>query len=186
MQDICEEAGLSPGAVYRYFRSKEEIIEAMSARGQSQNAAAIEAAMSLPDTRDVFEELIHTFFESLDDGPQTEEMCALNIELISEAPRSARIRESLVRNNFEVRSRFTQLIRRAQERGEVNAALDPESVARAMIAVYHGYITQKLVQPDLDLAGYAEVLRALFCGSFWQGEVNIQAASDRSPAVLRH
>src|SRR3954471_7288814 len=62
MQDICDEAGMSPGAVYRYFRSKEEIIEAMCARGQSQNAEAIEAAMAHERTKDVFEALISTFF----------------------------------------------------------------------------------------------------------------------------
>src|SRR3989304_4862304 len=45
MQDICDEAGLSPGAVYRYFPSKEEIIEAMSEYRQRQNAERLEQAM---------------------------------------------------------------------------------------------------------------------------------------------
>lgn len=30
MRDICEEAGVSPGAVYRYFKSKDEFIKAAS------------------------------------------------------------------------------------------------------------------------------------------------------------
>src|SRR5687767_970067 len=81
MQDICEEATLSPGAVYRYFRSKEEIIEAMCERGQSQNAEAIEAAMGRGATLDVFDDLIRTFFIELD-NLRSAEFCALNVELI--------------------------------------------------------------------------------------------------------
>ena len=30
MQDICQESGLSPGAIYRYFESKEAILKAFS------------------------------------------------------------------------------------------------------------------------------------------------------------
>ena len=43
MQDICREAQLSPGAVYRYFASKEEIIAATCLECQEQNLQHIEA-----------------------------------------------------------------------------------------------------------------------------------------------
>jgi AcrR family transcriptional regulator len=169
MQDICEESGLSPGAVYRYFPGKEAIIEGMTARGQNQNAEAIEYAMSKERTLDVFDELIRIFFIELE-SLRSAEICALNVELISEAPRSERIRESLQRTNQNVRSMFVQLVERAQAAGEIDPALESESVARVMVALYQGFITQRLVEPDADAGGYAEVLRALFGGTFWHGE----------------
>ena len=170
MQDICDESGLSPGAVYRYFRSKEEIIEAMCMRGRSENIAIIEAAFEHDDTLAVLEELITVFFGNLDTGDPAVADCILNIELISEAPRNDRIRETLRLNNDEVRTRFIEkLVLRAQARGEMNAELSPEAVARVMIAVYHGFLTQKIIEPDLDVWGYANVLRALFGGGFWVG-----------------
>jgi len=171
MQDICDEAALSPGAVYRYFRSKEEIIEAMCMRGRSENIAIIEDAFEHDDTLAVLEELITVFFGNLDTGDPAVADCILNIELISEAPRNERIRETLRLNNDEVRTRFMEkLVLRAQARGEMNPALSPEAVARVMIAVYHGFLTQKIIEPDLDVWAYANVLRALFGGSFWVGQ----------------
>lgn len=173
MQDICEEAGLSPGAVYRYFRSKEEIIEAMCERGQSQNAALLSIALEQKDTQDIFEELIRLFFGELESGVRDFATCALNVELISEAPRNPKIREFLTRTNDEVRSSFVSLIAEAQRRGEVNPALDAEAVARVMIAVYQGLVTQKLVHTEIDIKRYGDVLRALFGGAFWQSEPSV-------------
>lgn len=197
MQDICEESSLSPGAVYRYFRSKEEIIEAMCARGQDQNSQILQVAMGKGATLDIFEELINAFFLGMADGNKDFEVCALNVELISEAPRNERISESLTRNNAAVASTFTELIRRAQESGEINPALQPDSVARVMIATYHGLITQRLVQPDIDIEGYAAVLRALFNGTFWleaspvlspdtKALPTAEGTSTRDAAVLGH
>src|SRR3954471_12703655 len=42
MQDICAEAGMSAGNLYRYFRSKEAIIAAISEGERVRNAAFFE------------------------------------------------------------------------------------------------------------------------------------------------
>src|SRR3954451_11812525 len=38
MQEICSEAGMSPGNLYRYFRSKEDIIAAIAERDRAETA----------------------------------------------------------------------------------------------------------------------------------------------------
>src|SRR5918992_5210095 len=43
MQQIFEESGLSPGAVYRYFKSKDQIVEAIAMETLGGFAAALEA-----------------------------------------------------------------------------------------------------------------------------------------------
>ncbi len=40
MHDICREAALSPGAVYRYFASKEELLEALEQAAPSESTSA--------------------------------------------------------------------------------------------------------------------------------------------------
>src|SRR6266568_1436364 len=46
MQDVFRESGLSAGAVYRYFKSKDQLIQAISAGVLGQMAAALEAALA--------------------------------------------------------------------------------------------------------------------------------------------
>jgi AcrR family transcriptional regulator len=167
MQDICHEAELSPGAVYRYFPSKESIIQAMCSRSSTSNVQAIQESMGERDTQAIFVELIKTFFVEVE-SYQRHEDCALNVELIAEAQRSEPIREWLTASLHNTRTLFTDVIRAAQTRGEINAALNAESVAQVMVATYHGFITQTLVEPDIDVDGYAAVLKALFNGTFWK------------------
>ncbi|MFD0775947.1 helix-turn-helix domain-containing protein, partial [Streptomonospora algeriensis] len=45
MQDIIDEAGLSAGAVYRYFRGKDEIIAAISLDAAGAVAAIVRGAL---------------------------------------------------------------------------------------------------------------------------------------------
>src|SRR2546421_9201477 len=44
MQDICREAELSPGAIYRYFDGKDAIIEAIADERHAREAAWMELA----------------------------------------------------------------------------------------------------------------------------------------------
>jgi AcrR family transcriptional regulator len=176
MQDICTEAELSPGAVYRYFQSKEEIIQAMCQRGHHDDAELIAAAMTRGGTLDIFDELLRIFFAGVEDR----ELCALSIELLSEARRNAFICDSLREGQREIESALGEIVRCAQERGEIDPGLDGQSVARVMLAVYQGLVLQKLLDPDMDVAAYAEVVRSLFGGAFWRGE---RAAPVQSPGA---
>jgi AcrR family transcriptional regulator len=188
MQDICKEAGLSPGAVYRYFPSKESIIQAMCERGGSRNAEAIQEALTRRGTLDILGYLIETFFLELDTLHSHAE-CALNVELIAEAPRNDHIREWLTRNLNEARGMFVDLMRAGQAKGEIDPALDVGSISQVMVALYHGFITQKLVDPEMDVHKYAQVLRSLFGGEFWCGppaDETAEAPLARASAALRH
>ena len=183
MQDICGEADLSHGAVYRYFRSKEEIIEGICGLRQQQNSELIDEAMTKGGTLAVLDELMRAFFIDVDQDTLVP-TCALFIETISEAPRNERIRDALQRNGAAIRDGLSYIIRQSQVKGDFNPALDSESVARVMVALYHGFVTQKLVDPDFNVAGYVQVIQALFGGDFWQGVA--ATAEERTPAALRH
>ena len=184
MQDICREVELSPGAVYRYFPSKESIIEGMCNRGQEQNAQALEESLSAGGTLPAFDELIRVFFEEMDEL-RSFENCALNVELIAEAPRNERVQELQARNVGDVRNRLTSFMRAVQAKGDVEPSLDPEAIACVMIAVYQGFVTQRLVEPQIDVAGYAEVLRSLFGGRFWCGNSQTNGSTPLASSQTR-
>jgi AcrR family transcriptional regulator len=186
MQHICEEADLSPGAVYRYFPSKEAIIEAMSEYRQKQNAELLEQAVAKEETLDVMDELLRLFFIERD-GAELDASCALMIELVSECPRNERIRVAQQQVSGAVLTSLTDLISGAQARGEIKAALDPESIARIMLGLYQGFVMQRLVDPDMDAVSYGKVMRALFDGTFWLGDGTDHPSPPRDElAALRH
>jgi AcrR family transcriptional regulator len=184
MQDICKEADLSPGAVYRYFPSKESIIEAMCDHSSTTNLEAIKTALAESgNTWEAFTDLIRRFFTELE-ALKTSADCALNVELIAEAPRNESIREWLTGSLEATYGLFLDLIAAAQARGEVDPSLNPRSVAQVMVGLYHGFVTQKLVEPDIDVEGYAAVLRGLFGGSFWLGAPESANGSAATSALI--
>jgi AcrR family transcriptional regulator len=64
MQAIFEEAGLSPGAVYRYFTSKEQIVQAIASETLGGFARAIEPG---PDEEPLGPvELLDRFFDFIE------------------------------------------------------------------------------------------------------------------------
>jgi AcrR family transcriptional regulator len=180
MQDICGEAELSPGAIYRYFTSKEEIIQAMCSRGRLEDEELMRGAMQLDGTLAILDELIRIYFSGVEDR----ELCVLMIELTSEARHNEFIADSLRQGRDQVLGPLREIVVQAQGRGEINPALDAASVANVMLGVYQGLVLQKLQTPEMDVEGYSDVVRALFGGRFWRGEP--AAATADAQAALQH
>ena len=169
MQDICGEADLSSGAIYRYFASKEEIIR--SACDASQSATNVELlgrALDEPDTRHMLQALTKAFFshfEARDADILNRAILQLWAETAVNGP---------VKDSYEVRYQGTRegvlgVVREAQRRGDFNGYLDPESVVSALFALYDGFRLQKANNPSIDTQAYVHVVEALLTGSFWTG-----------------
>jgi len=165
MQDIATEAGLSAGAIYRYFHSKEEIIEAMGEEMVRKNAIVGEMRAA-DNTGEILNGLADLFFSSLRD-PATFLGECVELELWAEARRNPRVRESLQRGFDGLFEQFTEIIRDAQGRGDINPALDPRAVARVMMASFEGLVIQLATGHDVDVPRYVEALKAMMGGFFW-------------------
>ena len=50
MEDIYRESGLNAGVVYRYFKSKDDIIDALCSGSEDRDARAFEAALAVDNT----------------------------------------------------------------------------------------------------------------------------------------
>ncbi len=168
MQDICREAGLSPGAVYRYFSSKEDIVEACCIGTEQRSLMLIAAASEYDDTLAVLDSLAEYFFNLLAEEQSAPGM-RLEVQLWAEALRNPRILEIYRRSLNRVHGPLTQIIRRAQERGEIGPALDAGAVARVMIAMWEGLVLQMGFEPDVDIQRYLAAVKALYSGQFWRG-----------------
>jgi TetR/AcrR family transcriptional regulator, repressor for uid operon len=165
MQDICREADLSPGAFYRYFESKEGVIEAMVVERRQKSMAIVETALGHSgNTLGILDELANVFFQHLGDS----QGCALDIELWAEAQSNPRVREAVRLDVCEVNDALVSIISEAQARGEINPLLEPRAVAEVMNSFFFGLILQRSLSADVEVSPYVSAIKAMMNGHFWQ------------------
>jgi len=144
MQEICTEAGMSPGNLYRYFRSKEDIIAGIVERDRGQ-AARDFAAVGQGD-----------FFEGLDRLAQqylverTMEEVALCVEIMAESRRNPAVARIYQDMEADVRKRFVALLRGAADRGDIRRDIDFDGTVTVLFALADGLSWRRAVEPSFD------------------------------------
>jgi AcrR family transcriptional regulator len=178
MQDICEKSGLSPGAVYRYFKGKEDIISAICDENYKRDLALVESIKGGSSALDVMEDLGRTFLNGL-----TIPEVKLKMDLLAECPRSPHIQETVRKGVDDIISSFVDFVRTSQSRGDVNPDLDPEAAARVMCAIYTGFVVQKHTDPSIDPNTYFDTVVAIFRGAFFVQPKTLPQAHAPSEAL---
>lgn len=169
MQDIAGEAGVSYGVVYHYFDSKEDVIEATWQTRSDARMSRYERAQQKDTAPEILAEFLTLSMRRLD-RPEYDQEMRLRVQLFGEALLSPRIGEKVRETWDDVFILLEDIIRRGQERGEINPELDGRSVARLYIAIHDGIVLQKSVDPDVDIWKITEALWALHQDVFWQGQ----------------
>lgn len=159
MQDVFAEAGLSAGATYRYFRSKEEIVEAIAAQMLERMGKVFDSVVTA-DPVPPLDQAFRVLFEEFVRLDEEFELAKIVVQVWGEAVRSPGMRDAVQGLFGVIRARATRLVRIYQERGEMGPA-DAETVGRAFIGCVPGFILQRAIFGDVDPASYAEGLRSL-------------------------
>jgi AcrR family transcriptional regulator len=156
--DIVRESGISQGALYLYFATKDDIVLAL-ADDRHQGEAFVNAlAQSEQDPIRGLLTLIELHGEGLTD-PRRLDMRRVGIQGWGEALRDERIRESTVEGLSLVREAIVRLIERGQGTGQIRAEIDPDSVARTLIATFQGLVLQVVWGEPIDLRGCGRIIR---------------------------
>ena len=132
LDDIAQRAGVSKGALYLYFDNKQEIFEAVVKDAVAPNIGAIEQiALAFPGS---FEQLIRMVAPRIAQVAASANIGKVLKMVVGESgnfPEIARIwHDDVVARGLGL---ITQLIARAQERGEVRAG-DPRNHAVSIIS----------------------------------------------------
>jgi AcrR family transcriptional regulator len=168
MQDICRECGLSPGAVYRYFRSKVAIIQAVRDR-ETERQTALIAAMraTAPDVLRALESIGYHYFGRLREADfQTQ--ARLTSELWAEALRNEAARAGSRRHLSQFRETLAALFTEGMQEATAPASeVDPKALANLVFALYRGLEICKSLDPDgVDTNEVFRVLYRLATGRF--------------------
>jgi AcrR family transcriptional regulator len=160
MQAIMTESGLSAGAIYSYFNSRDEIVEAIADHRHAAEFERLANALSLDHAERALAYLGEEFIGPLHRrGGQLERR--MGIELWAEALHNPRLRRIVRRGIDQPRRRLAQLIDRAQTQGQLRDDIDAEALARVLIAMFHGLVLQQAWDPGVDLDRYQSAVDLL-------------------------
>jgi AcrR family transcriptional regulator len=161
MQDVIAEAGLSVGAVYRYFTSKNEIIEAIADGYSRQIGDVLESVAAQPGRP--LADAMRAACEVIGEQADPDGALRIAVQVWAEAVRDERAAALADRFFQRFRATFVELAEQATKRGELPAGTDPQATGAALFGLVVGYGMQRLLTggPDVDTyLGGVEALRA--------------------------
>lgn len=158
--EICREANITPGGLYHYFGSKEELIAAVI--DQSAQAAVDQMRELIADAinaESAFRQVAQFFSQTLQD-PDIDNATRFELEVWVEGLKNERLFEKS-RKAWTMRMSWLEaLIRRGIEDGIYDAeVVDPHAFASLMLSISIGLRLGKLLAEDFDVPG---ALRSMF------------------------
>ncbi|WP_149257640.1 TetR/AcrR family transcriptional regulator [Actinomadura sp. K4S16] len=160
MQDIFAEAGLSAGAVYRYFKSKNEIVEANIATVVGDLHAfftALAESDPLLPVDEMAERLAdHIVALSGENGP-----LRLAPQAWALAMHDPEIAAYVADNVIGLRDTWTRYIRRLVDAGLLPADTDVTAAGKTLFALFPGFLIQRLLLKDFSPEDMRRGVKAL-------------------------
>lgn len=165
MAHVIAESGLSAGAVYGYFRGKNDLIRAIAERSIGQVAHLLHGLAEGPEQVGPAD-AVGVFLRQIDalthepEGPGRD-LFKVGIQAWAEAARDPEIHALAAEKMGAVRSALGDVVRRAQRDGTVTEQADPDAVAQVLFALLPGFVVEAMVLGDLTADSYLAGLRAL-------------------------
>lgn len=145
MHDICAAAEVSPGALYTYFASKEELIAGLVEREKERFSRELAHVADSPDLIAAIHGLAQHF--CCDQSPGK---LRLHVEIGAEASRNEALGRIVRQTDKFVMESFAELLSQAKEKGLIDPVFDVQTVVRAMAAIGDGLFWHRAVDPDFD------------------------------------
>ena len=164
MQNVAEEAGMSAGNLYRYFPSKEAIVEAICSADETDRARDFAEIAEQGDFLGLAERTIRS--KLLGKPRQKAQMI---LEIWAEAGRNPKIAAMAGALDAKVRAGIVGLVETARRRGQAGADVDPDFVARAIMSLVAGVFKRRALEAAFDIDAEAAMMvgliTALFAGA---------------------
>lgn len=160
MQDIVAETGLSAGAIYRYFRSKEDIVAAIAAEHHAAEAAVLAEWPGGDDVAGALRHLAGVSLGRLAD-PAEQRWRRVTVQVWGEALHNDRVMSIVRRGLDEPLQILAELFRQGQRDGRLPEQLDPDGAARVCASIFQGLVLQQAYEPGLDVQAYLDAVIVL-------------------------
>ena len=168
IEDIRLEAGLSRGAVYHYFKSKEDIIDGIRQRSAQQAEAIFSTGAEAGDAESTLLSIIDATVSNMV-SPRSVEANRLAMFLWAESLVNERIMAGQLPAFKPYLGVVAEAVSKVQAAGRVDPNLDPQAVARLIVGAMIGLQVQLTWEPDIDIAASHRAFTSMITGRFWQG-----------------
>jgi AcrR family transcriptional regulator len=160
MQQICAEVGMSPGALYRYFPSKEAIVEAICEADRQDDMTCFAALRSVTSAAEglvqaAMAHITHTHMKG---------SASLFAEMRSESMRNEAIRATVDGHKGEVAAMIEPLLAEAIAQGEVNPVVELPILMAVLMSIGEGMAINDLPARGVPLDKLETALRAMIEG----------------------
>jgi AcrR family transcriptional regulator len=163
MEMIIARSGLSTGAVYGYFKGKDEIISAAVTEGTAklgQQLVPILTNPQPPPLPKLFEQLLRAI---VDFGQPERGIDRLLVALHgwSHSQSDPELKAATRAGYRRLRELFAGTVRRWQADGTFDSAADPDAVAELLTSMCLGFVAQRALAGDADVQAHVAALEAL-------------------------
>jgi AcrR family transcriptional regulator len=145
MQDICAEARMSPGNLYRYFPSKEALMAGIAERDRAEVAQEFASADLSQGFFAVLEGMAHHHF-----AVRPDEQVLLCTEVMAESRRNPEIARISAAFDADVRRWLSDLLHTAAERGDIPGDIDFDGVVTMLMIIADGVWWRRALDRNFD------------------------------------
>jgi AcrR family transcriptional regulator len=148
VEDIVRESGLSVGAIYSYYPSKQDLFLALAEQHTAETLMACREIYDRPGSlAEKNQAAVDLFFQQL--SSQLESYCRVSFEFWSEAPKSDALQAERVRLCDSVREFLAWALTEAHQHGELRTDIDVTAAAELILALDDGLMMHHVsgVQP---------------------------------------
>ncbi len=160
--EIAAEAGLSAGAIYRYYKSKDELVEACLSEGAQQMAEEWELQFGgTSDPRATFLEISANAFEELNFEAASTRTRLMLERYLDACREDSDARRAIVHDREAVTHGLALGLQMMKGAGQLPAETDIPSLAAAFWSFWVGARVTQLLDPDEDTDSQLAAIAAL-------------------------
>jgi len=167
MQEICKAARLSPGAVYNYYESKDEIIQEICRMGDEMNDNLFEFAGSQQYSSPIaaYKSALSLFINQYKQ-PLYQTSVRMDAMFLAEALHNCDLADIGINSYHKILDQIIALVEDSQQQGDIDNELSSTAVAQVLFSLVQGMSSQIIMtgSKKLDIDAYLKATLALLGG----------------------
>jgi TetR/AcrR family transcriptional regulator, transcriptional repressor of aconitase len=163
MEMIVGRSGLSTGAVYGYFKGKDEIINAVVTEGMAELAEEVSPILANPEPSSLPKLVEEVLTAIVDFGLREPGIDRLLVSLHgwSHSQSNPVLKQAIAAAYARLRALYAGAVGRLRSGGSLRPDADPEELAQLLTSLTLGFVAQRALAGGTSIEAHVDALKAL-------------------------